>query len=75
MTLNMLFTNFRETLKNLKMSLDSKYNEMNDFYTPLNAFINRHKAINTETKDPKDRIMNNVKLPYDKYLDAHKKLW
>ena len=45
----------------LKMSLGSKYDEMNNFYTLLNAFINTHKALTTETKDRKDRIMNNVK--------------
>ena len=43
------------------MSLGSKYDEMNDFYTLLNAFFNTHKALTTETKDRKDRIMNNVK--------------
>ena len=55
------------------MSLGSKYDEMNDFYTLLNAFINTHKATTTETKDLKDRIMNNVKSLYNKYLDAYKK--
>ena len=46
---------------------------MTDFYTLLNAFINTHKAINTETKDSKDRIMNNIKPFYDRYVDAYKK--
>ena len=55
------------------MSLGSKYDEMIVFYTLLNAFINTHKAINTKTKDRKDRIMNNVKPLYDRYFDAYKK--
>ena len=55
------------------MSLDSKYVVVNDFYELLNSFINTHKAINTETKDRKDKIMNNVKAFYDNYFDAYKK--
>ena len=55
------------------MSLGSKCDEMIVFYTLLNAFINRHKATNTKTKDRKDRIMNNVKPLYDRYFDAYKK--
>ena len=54
------------------MSLGSKYDEMNDFYTLLNAFINTHEATTTETKILKDRIMNNVKQLYNKYLDTYK---
>ena len=42
------------------MSLASKYDEMNDFYTLSNAFINTHEATSTETKDGKYRIMKNV---------------
>ena len=56
------------------MSLDSKYGDMNDFYTLLNAFINTHEATTTETKDCKYRIMNNVKPLYNKYLDTYKKI-
>ena len=55
------------------MSLGSKYDEINDFYTLLNTFINTHEAITTETKDRKNRIMNNVKLLHNEYLDAYKK--
>ena len=58
MTLSKLFTNFTETLKKFKrISLGSKYGDMNDFYTLLNA----HEATTTETKNLKDRIMQNVK--------------
>ena len=55
------------------MSVDSKYDEMNDFYALLNAFINTYEATTTETKIREDRIMNNVKQLYSKYLDTYKK--
>ena len=55
------------------MSLGSKYGDINDFYTLLNAFINTHVATTTETKDRKSIIMNNVKQLYNKYLDTFKK--
>ena len=55
------------------MLLDSKYDVINDFYKLLNPFINTHKAIITETKDRKDKIMNHVKPPYANYFDASKK--
>ena len=55
------------------MSFGSKYDEIKGFYTLLNTFINTHEAITTETKDRKNRIMNNVKLLHDEYLDAYKK--
>ena len=32
------------------MSLGSKYNEINDFYTLLNTFINTHETTTTETE-------------------------
>ena len=35
------------------MSLGSKDNDMNDFYALLDAFINTHKAITTDTKNCK----------------------
>ena len=55
------------------MSLDSKYDKMINFYTLLNPFINTHQATITETKDCKDRIMNNVKPIYDEYFSTYKK--
>ena len=55
------------------MSISSKYDEMKDFYTLLNAFINTHKAINTETKDHKDKILSYVVPVYNNYLNAYKK--
>ena len=54
------------------MSLGSQYDEINDFYTLLNTFINTHESATTETKDFKDRIMKNVKQLYDKHFDTYK---
>ena len=53
------------------MSLDSKYDEMTDFYELLNSFINTHKVTNTETNDPKNRILSYVMPLYNKYLDTY----
>ena len=55
------------------MSLGSKYYEINDFYTLLNAFINTHKATNTETKNCKERIMTKIVQLYNYYFDRYKK--
>ena len=67
--------NFIKTLKNLKKGhLILRYSYMVDFYGLLNSFINKHKAINTETKDRKDKIMNDVKTLYDNYFDVSQKL-
>ena len=55
-----------------RISLNSKFNEMNNFYELLNSFINAHVAITVETKDRKDGILNNVKLLYDIYFDTYK---
>ena len=52
------------------MSRGSKYNEMSDFYTLLNAFINTHKATNTETNDRKSRILSYV-VPLLGYLQKN----
>ena len=73
MTLSALSTNFTETLKFKRVSLGSKNNEMSDFYTLLNAFINTHEASTTETKSRKNRIMNNVNQLYNKYFNTYKK--
>ena len=55
------------------MSLDSKYDEINDFYTLLHSFINTHGATTDGTENPKTRIMNNVEQLYNKYFDPCKK--
>ena len=45
------FHDFYRGLKKFKrMSLDSEYDEINDFYALLNVFINTHEATATETK-------------------------
>ena len=51
------------------MSPGSKNGEMNDFYKLLNVFINTHEANTTETKDLKNRIMNNIKQLYNQQLN------
>ena len=71
---NYAFYDFYRRFKSFKrMSLGSKYDEINDFYTLLNAFINTHKAITTETKDRKNRVFNNVNQLDNKYFDTYKK--
>ena len=55
------------------MSLGSKYDEINDFYTLLNAFINTHEGITTETKNRKKKVMQKVVYLCNDYLDAYKK--
>ena len=68
------FYKFHRNFKKFKtISLGSKYDEMNDFYTLLNVFINTQKATTTETNDRKNRIFSNVKQLYNKYLDTYKK--
>ena len=56
------------------MSLDSKYDEINDFYTLLNEFIKTREASTTETKNRKIRILNNVNQLYNKYFDTYKNI-
>ena len=68
------FYDFYRVFKKFKsISLGSKYDEMNDFYPLLNAFINTHEATNTKTKNCKNRILNNVNQLYNKYSDTYKK--
>ena len=70
MIVNLPVTAFTEALQ--RMSLGSKYDEINEFYTLLSDFKN-HKPITAETKNSKNRILNNIKQLYDKYFDAYKK--
>ena len=63
---------FKKIKKFKRMSLGSKYCEINDFYKLLNAVINTHEATTTETKDGKNRIVNYLKQLYNKYLDTYK---
>ena len=55
------------------MSLVSKYDQINGFYTVLNELINTYEATTTEIKNCKNRILNNVNQLYNDYFDLHKK--
>ena len=55
------------------MSLGSKYDEINEFYALLNAFINTHETTTNETRNCKNRILNNVNQLYNDYFDLYKK--
>ena len=55
------------------MSLDSKFDEMSDFYMLLKTFNSAQKKTSIETKDRKDRIMKYVKPLCDEYFNACKK--
>ena len=51
---NYAFYDFYRGFKKFsRMSLGSKYDEINGFYTLLNAFIYTHEATTTETKNRK----------------------
>ena len=51
---------YRNFKKFERVSLGSKYDEMNDFYELLDSFINTHEATTIETKIRKNRIMKTV---------------
>ena len=68
------FYRFYRDFRKIKiMSLGSKYDETNGFYTVLNELINTYEATTTETKNCKNRILNNVNQLYNDYFDLHKK--
>ena len=71
MTVNLLFSIFTVAYR---MSPGSKYDEIEDFYTLLNGFINTHKATNTKTKNRKNRILNNINQLYNHYFNLYKKI-
>ena len=54
------------------VSIDSKHGELKEFCKLLSDFKN-HKPITTETKNLKNRILNNVNQLYNKYFDTYKK--
>ena len=54
------------------VSIDSRHCELKEFHKLLSDFRN-HKPITTKTKNRKNRIMNNVKQLYNKYLDTYQK--
>ena len=55
------------------LSLDSKHGELIEFYKLLIDFKN-HKPTTNETKNRKNRILNNVNQLYNKYFDTYKKI-
>ena len=68
------FYRFLQRLEKFKRmtSIDSKHSELKEFYKLLSNFKN-HKPIATETKNHKNRILNNVNQLYNKYFDTYKK--
>ena len=57
-----------------RMSLGSKWDEINDFYIFLNVFISTHEATPSETKNRINRILNNVNQLYNDYFNLSKKI-
>ena len=56
-TINFLFKGFKETLEKIKrISLDSEYNEINDFHTLSNTFSNTYKATTTKKTIPQKML-------------------
>ena len=54
------------------VSIDSKHGELKELYRLLRDF-KKYKSITTETKNCKNRILNNVNQLYNKYFDTYKK--
>ena len=54
------------------VSIDSKHGELRELYRLLRDF-KKYKSITTETKNCKNRILNNVNQLYNKYFDTYKK--
>ena len=53
------------------VSIDSKHGKLKEFYKLLGDF-KKHKLITTETKNRKDRILNNVNQLYKNYFGTYK---
>ena len=60
------FQNFKDRL------LESKYNDISNFYRALNMFKS-HKTNTEETQQRKDRVINNAVALYSNYFDSYKK--
>ena len=73
-----LFTNFidsifTEIFQNFKdRSLESKYNDISNFYKTLNEFKN-HKTNTDQTQQRKNKVINNVLKLYNNYFDSYEK--
>ena len=69
---NSKYAFYRDLEKHKRMvSTDSKHGELKEFYKLLGDFKN-HKPITNETKNRKNRILNNVNQLYNKYFDTLK---
>ena len=55
------------------VSLNSTHGELKEFYKLLIDFKN-HKLTTNETKNRKNRILNNANQLYNKYFDTYKKI-
>ena len=70
---NFAFYKFYRDFQNFKdRSLESKYNDINNFYKTLNKFKN-HKTNTDETQQHKNKVINNVLKLYNNYFDSYKK--
>ena len=64
---------YRDSEKIKRMvAIDSKNGELKEFKKLL-SHLKNHKPITTETKNCKNRILNNVNQLYNKYFDTYKK--
>ena len=55
------------------VSLNSTHGELKEFYKLLIDFKN-HKPTTNETKNRKNRILNNANQLYNKYFDTYQKI-
>ena len=70
---NFAFYKFYRDFQNFKdRSLESKYNDISNFYKTLNEFKN-HKTNTDETQQRKNKVINNVLKLYNNYFDSYKK--
>ena len=60
------FQNFKDR------SLESKYNDISNFYKTLNEFKN-HKTNTDETQQRKNKVINNAVTLYNNYFNFYKK--
>ena len=67
------FYKFYRNFQNFKdRSLESKYNDISNFYKTLNKFKD-HKTNTDETQQYKNKVINNVVKLYNNYFDSYKK--
>ena len=70
---NFAFYKFYRDFQNFKdRSLESKYNDISNFYKTLNEFKN-HKTNTDETQQRKNKVINNAVTLYNNYFDSYKK--